>query len=43
MHAVDRGVLVNGRPYALFISMPGSEWTAQAASRDNLLTSFHPQ
>jgi serine/threonine protein kinase len=43
MHAVDRGVLVNGRPYALFISIPDSEWTAQAASRDNLLTSFHPQ
>lgn len=43
MHAVDRGVLVNGRPYALFISIPDSEWTAQAASRANLLASFHPQ
>ncbi|HXA59946.1 MAG TPA: serine/threonine-protein kinase [Streptosporangiaceae bacterium] len=43
MHAVDRGVLVNGRPYALFISIPDGEWAAQAASRDNLLTSFHPQ
>ncbi|MCW2938434.1 MAG: hypothetical protein JWN00_1419, partial [Actinomycetia bacterium] len=30
-------------PYALFISIPDSEWTAQAASRVNLLTSFHPQ
>jgi hypothetical protein len=42
MHAVDRGVRSGGRSFAVFISIPVSQWKSRADNVDNFLNSFRP-
>jgi serine/threonine protein kinase len=42
MHAVDRGVRVGGRSYAVFVSIPVAQWTSRSQNADNFLDSFRP-
>jgi serine/threonine protein kinase len=42
MHAMDRGVRSGGRSFAVFISIPVSQWKSRADNVDNFLNSFRP-
>ncbi|MFD0692079.1 serine/threonine-protein kinase [Actinomadura fibrosa] len=40
--ARDRGVILNGRPYAVMVAMPSSGWSGNQALVDNVLNTFGP-
>ncbi|WP_207943617.1 serine/threonine-protein kinase [Actinomadura sp. KC345] len=40
--ARDRGVIVNGRPYAVVVAVPASQWNANEALVKNVLDTFRP-
>ncbi|TNY36961.1 serine/threonine-protein kinase [Thermomonospora catenispora] len=42
MRGLDRGVKVDGRPYAVFIAIPQSDWDANVERVNNILDTFRP-
>ncbi|TDD65747.1 serine/threonine protein kinase [Actinomadura darangshiensis] len=40
--ARDRGVLINGRPYAIVVAVPTSQWNGNEALVKNVLDTFRP-
>ncbi|TDB81722.1 serine/threonine protein kinase [Actinomadura sp. KC216] len=40
--ARDRGVIVDGRPYAVVVAVPASQWNANEALVKNVLDTFRP-
>ena len=40
--ARDRGVIVNGRPYAVVVAVPASQWNENEALVKNVLDTFRP-
>ncbi|WP_242903355.1 serine/threonine-protein kinase [Actinomadura terrae] len=40
--ARDRGVIVNGTPYAVIVALPAARWNDRAALVNNVLDSFRP-
>ncbi|MFI0479554.1 serine/threonine-protein kinase [Actinomadura sp. 9N215] len=40
--ARDRGVIFNGRPYAVVVAVPASQWNANEALVKNVLDTFRP-
>ncbi|MFA1548474.1 serine/threonine-protein kinase [Actinomadura chokoriensis] len=40
--ARDRGVIVNGRPYAIVVAVPASQWNAREPLVKNVLDTFRP-
>ncbi|MBA9007807.1 serine/threonine-protein kinase [Thermomonospora cellulosilytica] len=42
MHGLDRGVMADGRPYAVFVAIPQSDWDANAERVNNILDTFRP-
>ncbi|MDL4814522.1 serine/threonine-protein kinase [Actinomadura opuntiae] len=41
-HAVDRGVIVNGSPYAVVVAVPSSQWNAKEPLVKDVLSTFRP-
>ncbi|SEF93328.1 Serine/threonine protein kinase [Thermomonospora echinospora] len=42
MHGIDRGVVVDGRPYAVFIAIPQEQWDGNREKVNNVLDTFRP-
>jgi hypothetical protein len=42
MHGIDRGVMVDGRPYAVFVAIPQEHWDANRERVNNILDTFRP-
>lgn len=42
MHGLDRGVKAGGRPYAVFVAIPQSDWDANLERVNNILDTFRP-
>ncbi|MES9535825.1 protein kinase [Actinomadura sp. NPDC000600] len=40
--ARDRGVMVNGRPFAVVVALPASQWNGNEALVNNVLDTFRP-
>ncbi|REE98531.1 serine/threonine-protein kinase [Thermomonospora umbrina] len=42
MHGIDRGAVVNGRPFAVFVAIPQERWDDSREKVNNILDTFRP-
>ncbi|MFD0855345.1 PsbP-related protein, partial [Actinomadura adrarensis] len=41
-HGIDRGIVVDGRSYAVFVAVPESRWNQYRVTVNNVIDSFRP-